>query len=65
MSDELTTPIEGQKTDTSTIILIFLAVVLIFMCCCCSLLLIIGWYIGDYVVDWFRIVSLVGSLLLT
>lgn len=57
MSDELVTPVDAQKRDNSTLLIIILAVILIFFCCCCLMVLLVGWFVGDYIVDWFRIVS--------
>jgi hypothetical protein len=57
MSDEIVIPVEEQKRDNSTLIIIILAIVIIFFCCCCLVFLLAGWFVGDYVIDWFRFVS--------
>lgn len=54
MSNENNAPLENQKNNSTTVLFIILAIILIFSCCCCLLLLLVGWYAGDYVVDWFR-----------
>jgi hypothetical protein len=63
MSDEIITPLERQKNDNTTVLIVILAIVLIFICCCCLIFLLVGWFVGDYVINWIRIVLDVGSLL--
>lgn len=64
MSEDNLTSIERQKRDKLTIWIIILAVVFIIMCSCTLIFLIIGWYLGDYVVDWLGFVAYVGKMLI-